>query len=435
LVSGDLAMPSTPVAPSQSLRILAVNPVYLPCVGGAERLLQAILENLVHRGHDATVLTLDARTVTDLFDPGGSGLPAEERIGGVRIRRVCPTGGAVGSTVRRTCRFLVRRRLGGVVPGGWAHELAARPSPAGMLRWLRREDYDVVVCSNWWSPVTPACAAVASRRGLPVVALPLLHVEQQWSRRPILGRALPDCAASVALTPSEVPYHRALGARAVEVIGCGIASDWGQRADGAGLRRRLGLGDQPVVGFVGRQDEGKGVPRLIQAMRTVWAQRPSAVLLLAGMASHRDEPTKRALAALTPEERGRVAEVSDFGSDEAPSVFAACDVLAQPSVEESFGIVLTEAWMVGRPVIGASIPATRDLVSDGADGLIVPPADPEALAAAIIRLIDSPADRARMGEHGRAKVLERYTVSSMVDRWESLLRSVARRGAPGSSGG
>lgn len=80
---------------------------------------------------------------------------------------------------------------------------------------------------------------------------------------------------------------------------------------------------------------------------------------------------------------------------------------------------------MGRPVIGASIAATRDLVSDGEDGLIVPPADPPALADAILRLVASPETRARMGERGRAKVLAQYTTTAMIDAWESLLIEAA----------
>ncbi|MBU3682877.1 MAG: glycosyltransferase family 4 protein [Phycisphaerales bacterium] len=235
---------------------------------------------------------------------------------------------------------------------------------------------------------------------------------------------IPRCARTVALTPSEAEAHRRLGAVGAEVIGCGIPDGWGRDADGARIRRRHGIGEQPVIGFVGRQDEGKGAPTLVRAMQLVWRQRPEALLMLAGPRSHRDPAAEAALAALAPGERGRVVEVSDFPDADAPDVFAACDLLAQPSVEESFGIVLTEAWMVGRPVIGASIPATRDLVSDGEDGLIVPPSDPARLAEAIDALLACPRTRARMGAAGKAKVLSRYTVKAMTDAWESMLVDV-----------
>lgn len=416
-----------PIPPSQrrsALRVLAVCPAYWPCVGGAERLLGSILENLVLRGHEATVLTMDVAHIPDLFRPSGAGLPAQDKHAGVRIARVPPGGGAAGQAVRRTCRFLVRRGLARSVPGGWADELASRPSPVGLLSGIRRARCDVVITSNWWSSICPVATAVATRRALPVVAMPLLHQTQPWSGRTVVRRMIPRCARTVALTPSEAEVHRRFGAVGTDVIGCSVPDGWGRDADGARMRARLGLGERPVVGFVGRQDEGKGAPTLVRAMQLVWRRRPEALLLLAGPRSHRDPATAAALAALGPEERGRVVEVSDFPDADAPDVFAACDLLAQPSAEESFGIVLTEAWMVGRPVIGASIPATRDLVSDGEDGLIVPPSDPARLAEAVDALLACPPTRARMGAAGRAKVISRYTVKAMTDAWESMLVDV-----------
>jgi len=415
----------TPPADTRSgLRILAVSPVYWPCVGGGERLLGTILERLVERGHEATVLTTDAARHPDMFGTTGAGLPPREARNGVQIQRIAPGGGFVGKVARRVNRMRGVHRSLQAITAGLSEGATALPSPLGFLPALLRVQADVVLTANWWSAVPVVAAYVANTRRIPVVSLPLLHIERPWATRRVLRRVLPLCARTVALTPSEAAHERSLGARRTAVIGGAIDAEWGRSADGVALRRRHGLGDHPVVAFVGRQDEFKGAPTLIRAMRLVWQQRPDARLMLAGQSAHRDGVTKAALEALVPEERERVVEVDDFTDAEAPDVFAACDVLAQPSIEESFGLVLIEAWMMGRPVIGASIPATRDLVNDAEDGLIVPPADPPALADAILRLVASPETRARMGERGRAKVLAQYTTSTMIDAWESLLLDV-----------
>lgn len=418
-------MHASPPATSSRLRIVAVSPVYWPCVGGGERLLGTILEHLVERGHRATVLTVNAARLTEMFQESGSGLPPHDMRAGVRIQRISPRGGWPGTAGRWLDRERAGVQLLRMLSPRLAAVLAATPSPLGFLAPLFRVRADLVIAANWFSGIPLLSALVAHHRRIPVVGLPLLHIARPWADRPALRRAMPLCACTVALTPSEAAHHRALGARRSEVIGCGIDGDWGHAADGAALRRRHGLGDHPVVGFVGRQDEGKGTPTLVAAMRLVWRQRPDAHLLLAGQAAHRDGATRAALQALAPLESRRVVTVDDFTDADAPDVFAACDLLAQPSVEESFGLVLIEAWMVGRPVIGASIPATRDIVSDGVDGLIVPPADPAALADAILRLMASPETRARMAGHGRAKVLAQYTTVGMVDAWESLLLRTA----------
>lgn len=404
----------------RSLRILAVAPCHWPCLGGGERLLGTILERLAARGHSPSVLTTDAANHPQMYHGISAGLPAKELRHGVEILRLPPGGGKWGRLARRV------GRLRGLNPltRGWAECIRMMPSPVGFVASLQRLQADVVLAANWGTAIPLLGAAIGRLRGLPVVSLPYLHIVQPWASRPVLRSALPLCACTVALTPSEAAHARSLGARRTAVIGGGIEAEWGRGADGPGLRRRLGFGDAPVVAFVGRQDTLKGTPNLIAAMRLVWRQRPEAFLLLAGPVAHRDPATWAALSTLTPQERARVSEVNDFSEAEAPSVFAACDLLAQPSTEESFGLVLLEAWMMGRPVVGADIPATRDLVQAGEDGLIVPPSDPTALTEAILQLIASPERRARFGAAGRAKVLSRYTTTAMIDAWEWLLTDV-----------
>ncbi len=412
---------------SAPLRILAVSPVYWPCVGGGERLLGGILEKLVQRGHHAKVVTVDAARLPDLFVGSGAGLPRQDQRNGVEIVRLPRRGGGIAG---RAARLMVKPRgvyrILDFLTNGLAELACAMPSPLAFYRPMMTAEADVIITANWFSGVSVMSTLIAHRRRIPVVGLPLLHTFQPWSQRRLLRWAAARTACAVALTPTEAEHLRSMGLRRTAVVGGSVPRDWGQGADPAGLRRRLGVGEEPVVGFVGRQDEGKGAPTLVAAMRLVWRKYPRARLLLAGPAAHRDAATQAALAALGRPERQNLVEVHDFSDAEAPGVFGACDLLAQPSVEESFGLVLIEAWKMGRPVIGADIPATRDMISNGDDGLIVPPANPETLAEAIIRLLGCPATRAQMGERGRAKVLEKYTTEAMIEAWETLLLDVAR---------
>jgi glycosyltransferase involved in cell wall biosynthesis len=108
-------------------------------------------------------------------------------------------------------------------------------------------------------------------------------------------------------------------------------------------------------------------------------------------------------------------------------ILAATDVLALPSRTDSFGIVFLDAWANGVPVIGANAGGIPGVVTDGVDGLLVPFGDVPALATFLRRLLDDRSLRHRMGEAGRAKVLEHYTwdriVAAVHDLYARLLAS------------
>src|SRR6185312_11386451 len=109
------------------------------------------------------------------------------------------------------------------------------------------------------------------------------------------------------------------------------------------------------------------------------------------------------------------------------------DVLCAPSLAgESFGMVLIEAMASGTPVIASRIAGYRDVVTDGVDGLLVPPADPQALAEELQRLWHEPERRAAMGEEGRRSA-ERYAWPRIADEVSDVYEAV-QAPAPAASG-
>jgi len=109
-------------------------------------------------------------------------------------------------------------------------------------------------------------------------------------------------------------------------------------------------------------------------------------------------------------------------------VLAACDVVVIPSLSEGFALVAAEAMALGKPVVGTTVGGLVDVVADGETGLLVPPADPEALAAAAARLLHDPAAAIRMGEAGAARAEERFTVARMVHDYLECFAELARSG-------
>jgi glycosyltransferase involved in cell wall biosynthesis len=405
------------------LRILQVSPGYAPLVGGVERLLQRVSERLVQRGHEVTVLTFNAATARDFSIVGGAGLPSHEVLNGVRVVRADPTGG----TLKRVHDWILRRR------GGWrlSRWLVGedawplwQPSGLSLLAPLIRLDADVITSVSWHFGCSFWSIPPRHLRGTPRVAIPILHIERQWANNPRYPRMFSDCDATIVMTDAERAFVERRGARSIAVTGAGVDPEHFSHRDGASIRRRFGLGNRPVIGFVGRQDTLKGVPTLIEAMHIVWRHAPDAMLLLAGQSAHRDARVTGMIAALSPAARERVILVDDFPDSEAPSIVDACDIVTLPSVEESFGMVMIEAWACGKPVIGSDIASTRCIIDPGVDGWLVTPFDASDLAGRILDLIGHPQRRADFGEHGRAKVLERYTWDRVADSWETIFHRV-----------
>jgi glycosyltransferase involved in cell wall biosynthesis len=251
-----------------------------------------------------------------------------------------------------------------------------------------------------------------------------LHIEREWASNSFYNRMIADTDASIVCTNAERDFVEARGGSQVAVAGAGVDPNRFTRRNGAAIRARFGIAG-PTVGFVGRQDVTKGVPTLIEAMHTVWREIPDAFLLLAGQSAHRHEKVTEKLASLTAARRRQVVLVDDFADEELPSIMDACDLLALPSAEEAFGMVMIEAWMCGKPVIGADIASTRCIIDVGVDGLTTTPYDPQDLATKVLELLADERKRAAFGERGRRKVLERYTWDRVTDVWESTFQRVA----------
>lgn len=420
----------------RDMRIVYVTPYYHPVVGGAELHVQALSERLAARGHEVSVFTL--RASDPVSNAPDLSLAEEEDIGNVKVVRF-----ALEDRLQEYFnRFLDRR-------GSWRlfqsvltldqiRTLAQGPLLTRHLRRVLRTRPDLVTTVNWGFSAFPMPLYLARRLlRAPLVGMPLLHTELAWTRSTVTAAMIAGSDAILANTEHEARFCESRGypAERVHVCGAGIDPAAFSRPDGQRLRARHGLGEGPVVGYVGRMQDDKGVPVLVEAMRRVWKSDPRARLLLAGRAQPagtRDERTFRAaLGGLEPAERARVVHIDGFPADDKASIFDACDVYAMPSISDSFGVTFLEAWISGRPVIGARIPAVECVIEHGVDGLLVEPRNASVLADAILALLANPGRREAMGAAGREKTLARFTWDRVTDRVEAAYRTTVARLAAG----
>ena len=194
------------------------------------------------------------------------------------------------------------------------------------------------------------------------------------------------------------------------------------------LRSSIGLcAAIPLIGIVARVILWKGHLELVEAMALVRDAIPDAHLAIIGK---EDRPAHSHANVYGAQVRRRITEL---GLDDCvhwvgwrndgPQVMADLDILAVPSWEEPFGLVVTEAMAMERPVVGFASGALPEIITAGVEGLLTAPRDPRALADSLISLLNDPVLRGEMGRRGRERVLRQFS----PDRQAREMAAVYRR--------
>jgi glycosyltransferase involved in cell wall biosynthesis len=280
----------------------------------------------------------------------------------------------------------LRLDVGGVGQGEGARAVGSWPRA---LRLAQR--YDVVYLNS-----TVAGRLLPALRGTRSV----LHVHDMVDRVPRHW-----AQADVVLADSQAVADRLEGLDA-HVVYCPIELDpppaappW--PADG-----------RPVIGYVGRIEPRKGVIDLLTAAPSIRAGADGAHVVIIGDDSAGLFPNYLAQVRSSTE-----AEHVDW-HDNAPGLMRHLDVLVAPSYQEAFGTVLSEAMAVGTPVVATRVGGLAEVVDDGVTGRLVEPGDPDALAAAVLDVLDR---RDTMSDAARAAA-QRFGADAYADRVEALIR-------------
>ena len=405
------------------MRLLHVTHQYAPAIGGAERYITDLSEELVRRGHAVDVYT--SRAVD--YHTWANVLPRTETIHGVRVQRfdALPRRGHTWKLLDRGLRRYWRTRSPLDAAAIWYGNGPVCPGLFGTLL-LRARRYDLVHISQLHYAHAATAYVAARWAGLPVVTTPHLHMEQRETHDiGYLWRILHGSRAVVAVTPRERDFLVAHGLAPLQVVtgGNGLNLADFPPQDRAAARARFGLADDAfVVLFLGRKTGYKGLGATLAAFRRLAATHPHARLLAVGPET--DESRR------LWQETGDAPDVIVRGAvddDERLAALAAADVLALPSTGEAFGIVYLEAWAYGVPVIGAPIPSVAALIDDGVDGWLVSPDRVDDLAARLAWLADHPDAARAAGAAGRAKLERRYTTAHIADIVEAAYVRVLRR--------
>lgn len=387
-------MASSPSLPKGPLRVLLVPSAYYPHVGGIEEVTRHLASGLRERGHE--VLILSNRWPHDLA--------REEQIEGTVVRRVRLELPAL--TPRPFSRFLTRS------PGALASIFAT----------MRRFEPDVVHLIGA-GPNAPYFAL--ARRALRVPVVLSAHGEfgadahrvfersrsLRWGLRKLLAEAdaLTACSQFV-LNELESAFPVAVPR---EVIPNGV--DPGELAHAVAHHS-----ETPYVLAVGRLVEQKGFDTLLRGFAQALPSLSRHRLVIVG-----DGPLRGHLEDLVAElDLGdRVSLVGALDRTGVASLLAGVQIFALPSRVEAFGIALLEAMTAGVPAVAAGVGGVLELAVADETALVVPPDDPAALAAALVRLASEPALRKRLAAAARARASE-LTWQKITPRYEELYRRV-----------
>lgn len=211
------------------------------------------------------------------------------------------------------------------------------------------------------------------------------------------------------------------------------------RIDRRRARSALGLdGGTLVLAVIGQITPWKGQDDAIRALAAIRDRGADAHLVIVGSAKFVERTTRfdnrsyeRSLHALA-ESSGVRDRVSFLGErSDIPEIIRAADVVLVPSWEEPFGRVVVEGMAMGVPVLATSAGGPPEILTDGVEGRLLPPRQPERWATALEELAAEPEARAAMGQSGRERALAHFTPAAHVDAILAVYREAIANAAPG----
>lgn len=237
-----------------------------------------------------------------------------------------------------------------------------------------------------------------------------------------------DAVLAVSAPLAAHVVARGVGPERVHVVANGVDIDRFQPGSGLAVRARHGLGDRPVVGFVGGLRPWHGVETLPRVVATLRARHPRVHALVVGDGPLRGELT-REIARLGLEDH--VTLTGAVPHDEVPAHIRAFDLALAPYPAASHTFYFSplkiyEYLACGVPVVAARLGQIADAVSDGHTGRLYEAGDVDALAAACADLLDDARTRAHMGAAAAALVAERHTWRHNAERVVRLAASLTR---------
>ena len=393
-----------------------VVPRFYPYPGGYETYVLHLARYLRGAGHQVTVVTTTAYDLESFWLEGFRTLPpGQEEVDGIEVMRLAI---ATARWPRRAGRLL------GLLPdwklkAQFAPPSFAVPGLSARLRQFANIDalhvgplpYNRLMYAGWRE---------GRRRGARVLATPCTHFGEDQNRvvaqhytQGFQIALLNACDCVLTLTHSERERLRqaGVGEQKLFATGAGIDADEVTGGDAERVRQKYGI-DGPLVLHLGTKAPDKGSITVLEAMRQLWAEGRKTWLAMVGSSMSEFDSYLRS----HPVPCNRLLNLGVVPPGEKRDLLAAASLLVHPSRVESLGLVYLEAWANGKPVIAADTAVSREVITGGQDGLLVPFGDAAGLAHAMWRLLEDPRLREAMGAAGKLKVQAQFSSVAAANR-------------------
>lgn len=288
-----------------------------------------------------------------------------------------------------------------------------------LARWLSAKRVDVLQTHLFEGAIVGLGAARLARTPLTIVTRH--HTDEMWIVGTLLhrwaDRVITRLADHVVGLSQAVGRHmiarEAADPDKITILPQGFDYDAlsATDEDRHRVRAELGIEHAFVVGCVARFFRTKGHVYLFAAARQLVRDIPNLKVLLLGAGDRAARETMEAMVR----ENGLEERVIFAGyRSDVPACLRAMDVVVHPSLTEAFCQAIVEALAAEAPLVATNVAGAPEAVTDGEHGLLVPPADPDAIAKAILRISRDPAWAHRMAEAGRRRVMAEFTLDRMV---------------------
>lgn len=297
-----------------------------------------------------------------------------------------------------------------------------------LARWLRRERVAIIHTHMYWAALWGRLAGILA--GVPVM-VNSVHGPEYWKSRGQVWQerflnhwtsrhiAVARDGLEIRLRRERVRPDRIL------LIPNGVTIPAKPHDEDLAHRVRTEFSvpaGTPIIGTVGRLVIEKGYEHLLEALKLVRAEVPETRWLAVGDGHLRPALAARA-AALGLDD----AVIWAGMRQDVESLLPAMDLWVMSSIEEGLPVALLEAMAAGCPIVATRIGGIPDAVDDDREALLVPVADPAALASAIMQLLRDPVRARRLGDCARARVTAEYSVDSVARRIEAVYREELAR--------